>query len=96
MFLILLKYTNGLEKIEIHLAAHRVYLDKYYALNKFICSGAQNPRTGGVILCNANNLEEVQRIIAEDPFQINNAATYKVIEFSPTKYAAAFESFITK
>ncbi len=94
MFLILLKYTNGLEPIEKHLEAHRLFLDKYYSLNKFICSGAQTPRTGGVILCNASSREEVLQIIAEDPFNINNAAEYEIIEFNPTKFTQGFEAFV--
>ena len=94
MYVIVLTYTHGLGKIEEHLVEHRTYLDKYYSLNKFVCSGAQNPRTGGVILCNADSMEETRRIISEDPFNIYNAATYQIIEFAPTKFAPAFESFI--
>jgi len=69
-------------------------LDKYYSLNKFICSGAQVPRTGGIIICNADNKSEVENIITEDPFNIHLAASYEIIEFTPTKFASAFESFI--
>jgi uncharacterized protein YciI len=94
MYIIILSYIHGLEKIETHLVEHRVFLDKYYALNKFICSGAQNPRTGGVILCNAANRDEVEQIVSEDPFNINGAATYQIIEFCLTKFAPAFESFV--
>jgi len=94
MFIILLTYTQGLEKIEEYLIEHRVFLDKYYALNKFICSGAQNPRTGGVILCKADNLKEVECIVSEDPFNQHGAATYKIIEFCASKYAPAFETFV--
>jgi len=94
MYIIILSYTNGLKKIEEHLAEHRAFLDKYYALNSFICSGAQNPRTGGVILCNAADKEEVERIVSEDPFNIYGAATYQIIEFCPTKFAPAFEAFV--
>jgi uncharacterized protein YciI len=94
MYIIILTYTHGLEKIEAHLVEHRAFLDKHYALNKFICSGAQNPRTGGVILCNASNKEEVEQIVSEDPFSLNDAATYQIIEFTPAKFAPAFESFV--
>ena len=94
MYIILLTYSCGLEKIEKHLIEHRLFLDKYYALGKFICSGAQNPRTGGVIFCNASSSLELETIISEDPFRQNNAAKYQIIEFSPTKYATQFEPFI--
>lgn len=94
MFLIILKYTNGLDKVNQHLEAHRAFLDKYYGLNKFICSGAQVPRVGGVILCSAASRDEVNQIVAEDPFYQNQAADYEVIEFNPVKYAEGFEMFI--
>ena len=94
MFIILLTYTHGLKKIEEHLVEHLAFLDKYYQQNKFICSGAQNPRAGGVILCNANDKEEVKDIILEDPFNIHEAATYEIIEFSPSMFASDFETFI--
>jgi uncharacterized protein YciI len=94
MFLILLTYTHGLGAIEEHLINHRIFLDKYYSLNKFICSGARVPRTGGVILCNAENQKEVEDIISEDPFHIHKAATYEIIEFNPSKFIPGFEKFV--
>ena len=93
MFLILLNYLD-VKKVDELLTAHRTYLDRQYKLNKFICSGAQIPRNGGVILCNALDKDEVEHIILEDPFNINNAAAYEIIEFKPTKFASGFEMFI--
>lgn len=65
-------------------------------MKKFICSGRRNPRIGGVILCNAKNKDEVNKIIKEDPFYISKIADYEMIEFSPTKYADGFEKFISE
>ena len=70
------------------------FLEKYYEMGKFICSGRKNPRTGGVILLNAENLEEVKKIISEDPFNINGIAEYEITEFFPTKYAEDFANFV--
>ncbi|MDR6121059.1 uncharacterized protein YciI [Bacillus sp. SLBN-46] len=95
MFVILLNYIKPLEEVEKELEAHRTYLNKYYSLQKFICSGRQNPRVGGVILSNAENREEVETIIQEDPFYSKNIATYEIIEFTPTMHAEGFEQFIT-
>lgn len=94
MFVLILKYVAPIEKIDELIPAHRQFLDKYYLRNKFICSGAQFPRTGGIILCNATDKEEAKQIIAEDPFCIFKAAKYDIIEFTPSKYARDFESFI--
>ena len=92
MFIVLLTYKPPLETVDRHLAAHRAFLDKHYAAGDFIASGAQVPRTGGVILCRAKNREAVERIIAEDPFQA--VASYQLIEFTPTKCASGFDQFL--
>lgn len=73
---------------------HINFLDKYYVNNKFICSERKNPRTGGIILCNANDIDEVKSIISEDPFNIEKIADYNIIEFQPTKYASELKPLI--
>ncbi|WP_147822276.1 YciI family protein [Salidesulfovibrio onnuriiensis] len=94
MFLILLTYVKPLEAVDACLEGHVAFLEKYYGLGKFLCSGRKNPRTGGVILCRAASAEEVRTIIAEDPFHREGVAEYEVIEFEPTKYAPGFEAFL--
>ncbi|MCB2314234.1 YciI family protein [Clostridium tagluense] len=96
MFILSLNYIKPLEEVDREIKAHIQYLEKYYSLQKFVCSGRKNPRSGGIILCNAKNMEEVKRIISEDPFYINKIAEYEIVEFLPTKYADGFERFITK
>ena len=90
MYIIILTYQKDLSEVEKHLEAHRAYLDKHYASGHFIASGAQVPRTGGVILSKASNRGEVEAIIAQDPFYKHQIATYQIIEFTPTKYSEAF------
>jgi Uncharacterized protein conserved in bacteria len=94
MFILILKYIKPIEEVEKELASHIAYLEKYYSLQKFICSGRRNPRTGGVILCNANDTKEVKEIINEDPFHKKNIAEYEIIEFIPTKYDDKFKYFV--
>ncbi|MCT4545028.1 MAG: YciI family protein [Vallitalea sp.] len=94
MFVLVLEYIKSLDEIDKELQAHIKYLDKYYEQKKFICSGRRNPRVGGVIICNANDKQEVESIIKEDPFYINKLAKYNIIEFSPTKYGEGFENLI--
>ena len=94
MFVLVLKYKKSLEEVEKALDAHIAYLEKYYALDKFICSGRRNPRVGGLILCNAKDKEEINEIIKEDPFYSEEIAEYEIIEFTPSKYAEGFEKFV--
>lgn len=93
MFILLVNYKRPLEEVEQNLEAHRAYLDKYYALNKFVVSGRRNPRTGGCIICHAVTEAEVKEIIKEDPFYFKGIADYEIIEAIPTKYAEGGEKF---
>lgn len=95
MFILLLKYLKSLEEVNKALDSHATYLEKYYSLHKFICSGRQNPRIGGVILCTARDIEEVNEIIKEDPFYYEKIAEYQIIGFTPTKYTEKFKSLIS-
>lgn len=94
MFIISLKYIKPIDEVEKYLEHHIKFLDKYYVSGNFICSGRKNPRAGGVIICNAKDKVEAERIIQEDPFYVNEVAEYEVIEFSPTKYSDDFKIFI--
>jgi uncharacterized protein YciI len=95
MFVILLEYIKPLETIEALLPAHRDYLDRHYAAGHFIASGAQIPRTGGVILARPIDRAQLESILAEDPFQREVAATYRIVEFTPSKFAPATESLFS-
>ena len=86
MYIVSLNYIKEVSEVEKHLEEHIKFLEKYYEIGKFICSGRKNPRTGGVILLNAESLSEVEKIILEDPFNINEIAEYEITEFFPTKY----------
>lgn len=94
MFILLLEYLKPIEEVDKELTSHIKYLEKYYCLKKFICSGRRNPRTGGVILCNAKDINEIEEIIKEDPFYDKKIAKYEIIEFQPTKYTDEFKQFV--
>ncbi len=94
MFIVSLNYLKSIDEVEKYLEEHVKFLEKYYEMRKFICSGRKNPRTGGIILLNAENLSEVEKIISEDPFSIYKIAEYEIIEFLPTKYNEKFKEFV--
>ena len=94
MFIILLNYIKPIEVVEAVIPAHIEYLERYYQLDKFVLSGRKSPRTGGVILCQAKDKDEVWAIIAEDPFYLEQVADYDVLEFLPTKAAAGLTLYL--
>src|SRR5216683_189030 len=50
MFVIELTYKADLAEIDAHMAAHVIFLKKYYAAGNFLVSGRKVPRDGGIIL----------------------------------------------
>lgn len=94
MFVLILTYKAPIEKVLELLDAHRCYLNKYYATGNFLASGPQVPREGGIILCQAKNRAEVEKIIKEDPF--NAIADYQIIEFDPNQSVEGFKELLNK
>lgn len=89
MFIAILTYKKPLEEVDCFLQAHRDYLAEHYAAGDFIASGPQNPRIGGVIMMKTDNRADVDAIISQDPFNINEIADYQIVEFKSTMFCDA-------
>lgn len=94
MFIISLTYKVDIENVERYIPEHNSFLQKYYDSGLFIASGRKEPRTGGIIICNASSGNEVEQLITEDPFYIHQVADYDITEFVPSKYNENFKIFI--
>lgn len=94
IFIAILTYKKPLDEVSKFRPAHLDFLDIYYKTGKFIVSGRQTPPVGGVILAHNVTKEELEAILKEDPFYINELADFEIIEFTPAKYAEKFETFI--
>jgi uncharacterized protein YciI len=81
MFVVELKYTAELKKIDARMAAHVKFLKKYYASGHFLVSGRKIPRDGGIIIAVGESREAIEAILREDPFYIHHLAEFRVIEF---------------
>ena len=93
MVIITSRYVKPLDVIDSLLADHRKFLEEQYKQSKFIFSGPQNPRVGGLILANVG-IDEARAIMKKDPFTIHGAAEYQFIEFTPGKYDERFSCFV--
>ena len=91
MFITILTYKVAIEEVEKHLNAHVEYLKKQYEAGNFIASGRKVPRTGGVILSNMDSKEGLEKVLSQDPFNINDVADYEIIEFVPTMTSKELE-----
>lgn len=90
MFVVLLKYVKPIDIVDQHLLAHRAFLDTLYKSGDLLCSGPQNPRTGGVLLARTPHRDTLEKLIKDDPFYQAGVADYQIIEFEPVKFANDF------
>jgi uncharacterized protein YciI len=94
MFVIELTYKADLSEIDAHMAAHVVFLKKYYASGHFLVSGRKIPRDGGIILAVGKSRQVIETIMQEDPFITNSLADFRIIEFRASQRAADIQKRI--
>lgn len=81
MFIISLSYICDLKEVDKILPEHIDYLKIQYKKGNFIASGRKVPRTGGIILSKIKDIEELEQVLNQDPFKINNLSEYEIQEF---------------
>jgi uncharacterized protein YciI len=87
MFVIALTYTASIEVLDGHLADHRAWLDQGIADGWLLLAGRREPRTGGILLARGTKAD-IQEKAATDPFVVNGAASFELIEFLPARAAS--------
>ncbi|WCN09578.1 YciI family protein [Marinomonas mediterranea] len=90
MFVVSITYSVALSEVDALIPDHIAFLDQYYEQGNFIASGPKLPRTGGVILAQAENKEVLLSLLTQDPFYKAGIANYEVTEFVVSKKASAF------
>jgi uncharacterized protein YciI len=87
MFIIELSYKADLAEIDAHMAAHVMFLKKYYASGNFLVSGRKVPRDGGIIVAVGKSRQQIEAIVKEDPFCKRGLADFRIIEFRASQRA---------
>ncbi len=90
MFVLVLTYTKPLAEVDALMRRHMAWLNRQYDEGRFIVSGRQVPRTGGVILARGDDREEIERIAAEDPFVAGGVATVDILQFRASQSEDGF------
>lgn len=94
MFIIDLHYIAPLEQLDAHMAGHMKFLEICYRENVFLTSGRKVPRTGGIIIAQAESKEALAQIMAEDPFCKNGLAEITITEFQNSQMHPAFRKMM--
>jgi uncharacterized protein YciI len=91
MFVLLLTYTKPLDEVDALMRPHMKWVKEQYAAGRFVVSGRQIPRTGGVILARGDDREEIEALAASDPFVRGGVATVEVIQFRASQSAPGLD-----
>jgi uncharacterized protein YciI len=94
VFVLLLTYTKPLAEVDALMRRHMAWLDAQYDAGRFIVSGRQIPRTGGVILARGDDREEIETLAACDPFVTGGVATCEIIQFRASQTADGFDALV--
>ncbi len=81
MFLLLGRYLKPVDEVEEHLDAHRAWVRDHVKAGVFIAAGREIPLQGGLIVATGVTPDEVDAIIAKDPYFIQKVAEYDVREY---------------
>ncbi|ABA50424.1 hypothetical protein M218_02235 [Burkholderia pseudomallei MSHR338] len=87
MYVIDIRYTAPLERIDDALERHRAYLQRHFDAGVFVACGPKVPRDGGVILAVRIERDRLDAILETDPFVTEGLVTYTVTEFKTTRVA---------
>jgi uncharacterized protein YciI len=93
-FVIELTYTAPLAQIDASMRAHMAFLKRQYAAGRFLASGRQVPRTGGIILALGESREQVEALVREDPFVAQGLAQARIVEFRLSQRAPSIDALL--
>ncbi|MEW2415021.1 YciI family protein [Streptomyces sp. NPDC046866] len=83
MFVVTVTYTAPLEVVDPWRPAHGDWLRDLISRRVLLAAGRQVPLVGGVYLAAAMPVEDLDQILATDPYVLNGVASHSVVEFEP-------------
>ncbi|GAA2294992.1 hypothetical protein GCM10010149_48970 [Nonomuraea roseoviolacea subsp. roseoviolacea] len=91
MFVVTVTYTAPLDEVDPWRPAHGDWLNDLIARRLLLVAGRQVPLVGGVYLAPRMPAEELDRLLATDPYVLNGVANHAVVEFTPMLVASGLE-----
>jgi uncharacterized protein YciI len=91
MYVVSLTYKVPEEIVDFHLKAHVTWLQDAFDQGVFIVAGRKIPRTGALLLSNADRTS-LDAALVRDPFYVNGVAEFEVMEFHANRVAPGYEN----
>lgn len=81
LFLIKTKYLKSLDELSNYRNSHLNYFKELANQKKILVGGRMSDSTGAIIIALVNSLDEVNKLMTQDPYFEHNLASYEVVEF---------------
>lgn len=78
LFAIKLGYARPIEEVQAHLDAHKAWLVRYVHAGNILFAGPLQREKGGFVLTYADDLRDIEKMIADDPFHVHGLATFDI------------------
>ena len=91
------EYLAPFEQFGALVPEHRAFLQKGYDAGFFLCSGPQMPARGGFLVARAESLEELQALLAEEPYTKAKMMRFaRITEFNPVQHQPILRDWFAK
>jgi uncharacterized protein YciI len=79
------------------IVAHRQFLQNGYDEGRFLLSGPSIPPKGGILIARAESLEELNTVLADEPYSKANVMRFsKITEFDPVQHQPVLNEWFRK
>lgn len=91
MFVIQLRFSTNKANAGQYMDGHNAWLKNGFADGTFLLAGTIQPKLGGAVFAHNATLEQIQAIVAEDPFVAEDVVTAEIIEITASKAVPQLE-----
>ncbi|MDQ0828234.1 uncharacterized protein YciI [Streptomyces achromogenes] len=96
LHLLTLHYTATEQEADPFIRDHVAYLERHHEDGTFLVSGQTIPTSiGGVIIAHGVDRPAIERIVAQDPFVLNNVAEYTITTIAPGRVHPGLSPILT-
>ena len=85
MFIVLLRISTNKECASEFMEGHKAWIQRGFEAGVFLLVGSMKPMAGGGVLAHNISLQELEVLVASDPFVVEGVVTPEIIEISPAR-----------
>ncbi|WP_166675105.1 YciI family protein [Herbaspirillum huttiense] len=90
IFSVILNYLRPLEEVNQHLESHKAWLVANIKQARIILAGPLDDKSGGLVLANCADRQELEQMMAHDSFISSGVAEYHAHACSPALASLEF------